>query len=333
VVFDSSTQVLVAMHQEDMFSAEYVCNVCIEAGIPNVFAVKQGRQPKKSSADRPTEPVEEAVAPAPKSTNLAITFAEQGKQVYMNLVPDILSNSNGPVALIHAMHGGYNSSFFGEGTGDSVGQANLNYHNAVSYKELAEILFKSCETQQQTIECGRITVFLDACNQYTVAEQMLAHLDLLADSNRRKIVSYPMVCSLSQPLMKGAFGKFAEGCYGPRWFIHLPSEALKDQVVDVADLLVTRAFTHQYFDESIRDPKTIRPSSDSESDISDRQKADSRGLKEQWAESPAIFSPEPVNLREKVQKVIDDMNTKSDCVIPNLPADAKVPERTFIEIG
>lgn len=267
------------------------------------------------------------------------TGLPNAKQDYCSLLTEALGATRGPVAIWHFMHGGVNHTWFSEGVGASVESTILKDPRAVSYEEMAQILFDSCSTSEGTVECGHITLFLDACYQYSMAEQLQCHLEKLAQESGRALVSYPLVTSISQALMRGKIEQVTDDLekpslryFAPRWHSALREGADDDKRITVEDLLSADNSVHQAFDETIADPRTLRHSAATEH-IKDWKKPDSRGLKGMWGEAPAIFGPGRVDLRKELEEMIERLNEDADLKIPAVPDDARLPKYTFLEIG
>ena len=342
VILDASTNVVAAMHHEECFTPFYINTLCGESGIGSLSAVKQAGATPFSPPSVPTKPGDSAEIQQLRKKFLKlhdVHMTPRAKDESRSIIARALDSSSGRVTIWLFGHGGFNHCWFSEGLGASVESANLNDSRAISYKDIAQILFESCRTPRGDVECGRVTLFLDACYQYTMAEQLLYQLEELAATSGTTVLSYPVVTSISQPLMRGKIEGIVDKVdqpliryFAPRWFSDIRMRLREDQRLTLGDLFSADIEVHHAFDEAVADPMTLRQSAPRET-TENWKKPNERGLKSLWGEAPAIFGPNPINIREKLDAVIRQLNEEGPHSMPLVPPNARFPKHSFLEVG
>lgn len=273
------------------------------------------------------------------------------KEDYLTEIKRVTADKERKVLVWHQMHGGPDHSWFYHGTPGSQIVSEYKHHpHAVSYTEIAKVLF---ETQLErckpgkSLEFGHVTIFLEACQQYTVAEGALRELESLAKRAKLEIVSYPIFIPLTQPLMYGHM-KFLMITASPSpgapststepigeilvnpMFSSLRTAARERGTLTLKDIMSADGAVARQFTADLRAPYRI--GQPTHQDSVGNSTFDAKGLLPVIGQDPALFGPTPFDLGEFVRSLHEMLESKGiKVVLPKAQEGAQL--RTFLEIS
>jgi len=196
-------QGIIALHFESQFTPLPGRLILEGVGAKEVSVIKAGRLPDGTHGvdSPPVEPIKNSKFREEYLKELDLLRSSEPKESYLKELSARSRDTSRPLVVIHNMHGGPDHSWFYHGAPGMDDSNDLGLSRAISHRDLAETLFQSSDISKGDIKLGHVTIILDACRQYTVAQETLARLEELATRAGMEVSSYPTIVALSQPFM------------------------------------------------------------------------------------------------------------------------------------
>jgi hypothetical protein len=353
VILSKESLGVVALHYEVSFSPQPAIDLFSAVGAQRPKFVKAGALPDGEVGYAAGE-IEVYAASSARDEYLkdldAIRTSDP-KGNYLLALQEVAADRSRPCPVWHMMHGGPEHSWFYHGTpGTENAPDQMRHPEGVSYVELAETLFTSQIADVQkgiTLSFGHITILLDACQQYTMAEGTLQELERLASRGGYTIESFPTIVPLTQPLMYGflnlAFVSKSENSKVPNaamirvadalvnpLFSSLVEKARGSGELTVGDLMAAETKGVDPFHELLQDPKRLLAKTNSQ--FQTGEEVDARGLRLLNGQDPAVFGSSPCSLLEVLEGVRSGAQGRG-ITIPAVESSEVLERPTYLEIS
>jgi hypothetical protein len=347
-------QGIIALHFESQFAPLPGQLILNGLGAKEIALIKAGPLSDGThGVDHPPfHPIKESTFREEYLKELDLLRSSKPKEIYLNELSARSPDTSRPLLIIHNMHGGPDHSWFYHGAPGKDDSNDLGTSRAISHRDLAETLFQSSDISRGAVNLGHVTIILDACRQYTVAQETLARLEALASRAGVEISSYPTIVALSQPFMYASMSGIHTVVLPstPEEERTIPKEGLvfkehlqspvtgrlaecaqESTSVSIGDLLQADVETAKSFFEGLKDPKLLLafpPEHDGGG-----PNATGAGLKTiEGIQNPAVFGPKPFKIREAVRRATERVRELyPDC--PELPDSDAKEAPTFLEIS
>jgi len=353
IILSKESRGVVALHYEISFSPEPATDIFSLVGAQKPHIVKGGILPNGAAGFDAGETASYQTSSARQEylKEVDALRSSEPKEKYLRLLKEATADPDTLCLVWHLMHGGPEHSWFYHGTpGTQRAPDQMRHPHAVSYVELAEALFTAQVERDQkgeTLSFGHVTVILDACQQYTMAEGTLRELDRLALRAGRTIKSFPTIVALSQPLMYGFMNvavverssnpgvdkrsaiEVADALVSPL-FSPLVLKARETGELTVGDLIAAEVKAVDSFQLLLQDSKRLSVTADSS--VITGSEVDAKGRRLLNAQDPSVFGSAPCSLLE-VLEYVRSQSLREGITIPAFQNRETLARPSYLEIS
>ncbi len=345
---------IMALHFESQFSPTTHAKILEDLGATEICKIKAGNLPDGSHGvdAKPAIPIPDSQFSREYRAELDSFRSSTPRETYLEELSRRSKDNSRPLLVIHSMHGGPDHSWFYHGAPGKDDSNDLSTPRAISHQDIADTLFHAADLSKGTLNLGHVVVILEACRQYTVAQDALARIEELAHRAGVEIVANPMFVSISQPFMYAGIPVSEliikpendeeaktiprEGLSIAQFLtsvitLDLAAAAKQRKSVRFKDLIQSDQKSAEAYFKELENPKLLL-ALDPEG-AQEVERAKNAGLETiEGISNPAIFGPKPFLMRKELEDIIEKIReTSPDC--PESPGKNGPEISTFLELS
>jgi|GEM_PF-2499392 len=345
---------IIALHFETQFSGQKSISMLEDVGVTDILKVKAGKLPDGSHGvdQKPITPIPDSEYRRKYLAELDTVRSPHAKKTYCSELGRRSKDKTRPLFVVNSMHGGPDHSWFYHGAPGYDQLDDISVPRAISHQDIANTLFQAADISQGTLSLGHVCIILEACRQYTVAQEVLVRIEELARRAGVEIISYPSLISISQPFMYAAVpgnitsifpsnedeakkipkkGLVTAEFLASTITRDLAVAAKERKTVRFRDLFESDENTADASFQKLRDPKLLLSGIPLNEEETKRAAAAGLGSLK-GADNPAIFGPNPFRIGHELEIIIEAIRkTSPDC--PPLPEKDRANIATFLEVS